>query len=210
MSRQTISTITDKVVESMVEWQNQPLDLVYPVVFIDAIHVKIRDGQVANLPVYMAMAVTCEGHRDIVGLWAGDGGEGAKYWLPVLTELRNRGVADVLILVCDGLTGWPDAVTTVWPLTGRGGRVDVGPLLGPVDEADVGSGVRWAGAGVLSLVVRDQDCGKVKPAFKVLDDEGAARVRALGLSWSAAVRPRMKWRRSGRGADADGAAGRVA
>jgi putative transposase len=117
VSRQTISTITDKVVEGMTEWQNRPLDVVYPVVFIDAIHVKVRDGQVANRPIYVAMAVTCEGQRDILGLWAGDGGEGAKYWLHVLTELRNRGVADVLMVVCDGLTGLPDAVTTVWPRT---------------------------------------------------------------------------------------------
>jgi putative transposase len=117
VSRQTISTITDKVVEGMVEWQNRPLDPVYPVVFIDAIHVKIRDGQVANRPIYVALAVTCEGHRDILGLWAGDGGEGAKYWLHVLTELKNRGVADVLMVVCDGLTGLPDAITTVWPQT---------------------------------------------------------------------------------------------
>jgi transposase-like protein len=115
VSRQTISTITDKVIEGMVEWQNRPLDPVYPVVFIDAIHVKIRDGQVANRPIYVALAVTAEGHRDILGLWAGDGGEGAKYWLHVLTELRNRGVADVLMVVCDGLTGLPEAVTTVWP-----------------------------------------------------------------------------------------------
>jgi transposase-like protein len=97
--------------------QKRPLDPVYPVVFIDAIHVKIHDGQAANRPIYTAMAVTCEGHRDILGIWAGDGGEGAKYWLHVLTELRNRGVADVLMLVCDGLTGLPDAVTTVWPRT---------------------------------------------------------------------------------------------
>jgi putative transposase len=117
VSRQTISTITDKVVEGMVEWQNRPLDVVYPVIFIDAIHVKVRDGQVSNRPIYVALGVTCEGHRDILGLWAGDGGEGAKYWLHVLTELRNRGVADVLMVVCDGLTGLPDAVTTVWPRT---------------------------------------------------------------------------------------------
>jgi putative transposase len=117
VSRQTISTITDKVVEGMVEWQNRPLDPVYPVIFIDAIHVKIRDGKVANRPIYVALAVTCEGRRDILGLWAGDGGEGAKYWLHVLTELKNRGVADVLMVVCDGLTGLPDAITTVWPQT---------------------------------------------------------------------------------------------
>jgi putative transposase len=115
VSRQTISTITDAVVEGMTEWQNRPLDVVYPVIFIDAVHVKIRDGQVANRPIYVALAVTCEGNRDILGLWAGDAGEGAKYWLHVLTELKNRGVADVLMVVCDGLTGLPEAITTVWP-----------------------------------------------------------------------------------------------
>jgi putative transposase len=89
VSRQTISTITDGVLEGMAEWQHRPLDPVYPVIFIDAIHVKIRDGQVANRPIYVALAVTTEGERDILGLWAGDGGEGAKYWLHVLTEPRE-------------------------------------------------------------------------------------------------------------------------
>src|SRR3569833_550112 len=115
VSRQTISTITGKVIEGMTEWPNRPLDVVYPVIFIDAVHVKIRDGQVANRPIYLALAVTCEGHRDILGLWAGDGGEGAKYWLHVLTEIKNRGVADVCMVVCDGLTGLTDAIGTVWP-----------------------------------------------------------------------------------------------
>ena len=87
----------------------------YPVVFIDCIHVKVRDGQVANRPVYVALAVTVDGNRDILGLWVGDGGEGAKYWLQVLTELRNRGVEDVCMVVCDGLKGLPDAIGTVWP-----------------------------------------------------------------------------------------------
>lgn len=117
VSKTTISTITDKVLAGMAEWQNRPLDPVYPVVFIDAIHVKIRDGQVANRPIYVALAVTAEGHRDILGLWAGDGGEGAKYWLQVLTEIKNRGTQDVLMLVCDGLLGLPDSVAAVWPDT---------------------------------------------------------------------------------------------
>ncbi|WP_251016525.1 IS256 family transposase [Streptomyces sp. ISL-99] len=117
VSRQTISTITDKVLEGMAEWQSRPLDTVYPVVFIDAIHVKIRDGAVANRPIYVALAVTTEGRREILGLWAGDGGEGAKHWLHILTEIKNRGVSDVLMLVCDGLKGLPDAVETVWPRT---------------------------------------------------------------------------------------------
>jgi transposase-like protein len=117
VSKSTITTITDKVMDGMVEWQNRPLDRVYPVVFIDAVNVKIRDGQVANRPIYVALAVTAEGHRDILGLWAGDGGEGAKHWLRVLSELKNRGVEDVLMLVCDGLKGLPDAVGEVWPRT---------------------------------------------------------------------------------------------
>lgn len=115
VSKQTISTITDKVIDGMTEWQNRPLDSVYPVLFIDCVHVKVRDGQVANRPIYVALAVTVDGTRDILGLWAGDGGEGAKYWLQVLTEIRNRGVADVCMVVCDGLKGLPDAIETVWP-----------------------------------------------------------------------------------------------
>ena len=117
VSKTTISTITDKVLEGMAEWQGRPLDPVYPVVFIDCIHVKIRDGQVANRPIYIALAVTVDGNRDILGLWAGDGGEGAKYWQQVLTEIKNRGVEDVLMLVCDGLKHLPDAVNAVWPDT---------------------------------------------------------------------------------------------
>jgi putative transposase len=117
VSRQTISTITDKVMEGMAEWQNRPLDAVYPVVFLDAINVKIRDGKVANRPIYVALAVTVDGTRDILGLWAGDGGEGAKFWFAVCTELRNRGVDDVLMAVCDGLKGLPDAIGEVWPQT---------------------------------------------------------------------------------------------
>jgi transposase-like protein len=117
VSKQTVSAITDKVMEGMAEWQNRPLDRVYPVLFVDAINVKIRDGKVANRPVYLVMAVTVDGTRDILGIWAGDGGEGAKYWLHVFTELKNRGLDDVLMLVCDGLKGLPEAVENVWPRT---------------------------------------------------------------------------------------------
>ena len=117
VSKETVSRITDRVLEGMVEWQNRPLDRVYPVIFIDAIVVKIREGQVANRPIYVALGVNLDGERDILGLWAGDGGEGAKYWHHVLSEIKNRGVADVCIVVCDGLTGLPDAVGAVWPRT---------------------------------------------------------------------------------------------
>jgi transposase-like protein len=119
VSKTTISAITDRVLEAMTDWQSRPLDAVYPVLFVDCIHVKIREGNVANRPIYVVLAVTCEGRREVLGLWAGEhgDGEGAKYWLRVLTELKNRGVNDVLMLVCDGLKGLPDAVSTVWPRT---------------------------------------------------------------------------------------------
>jgi putative transposase len=132
VSKETVSKITDKVIEEMTEWANRPLDPVYPVIFIDAIVVKVRDGQVRNKPIYVVVGVTVHGERDILGLWAGDGGEGAKFWLQVLTELKNRGVSDVCIAVCDGLKALPDAITTVWELAvvqassvhhGCGGRV---------------------------------------------------------------------------------------
>ena len=87
----------------------------YAAVFIDAVHVKIRDGQVANRPIYAAIGVTLEGRRDVLGLWAGQGGEGAKFWMQVLVDLKNRGLSDVFFVVCDGLKGLPEVVGNVWP-----------------------------------------------------------------------------------------------
>jgi transposase-like protein len=115
VSRDTISRVTDAVNQEVAEWQQRPLDRVYPVVFIDAIVVKIRDGAVANRPIYVALGITLEGERDVLGLWVGNGGEGSKHWLGVLSELKNRGVDDVLIVCCDGLTGLPEAITAIWP-----------------------------------------------------------------------------------------------
>jgi putative transposase len=117
VSKETISRITDKVLEEMQAWANRPLDGVYAAIFIDAIVVKVRDGQVANRPIYAAIGVTLDGGKDILGLWAGTGGEGAKFWMSVLTDIRNRGVKDVFFLVCDGLKGLPEVVSNVWPLT---------------------------------------------------------------------------------------------
>lgn len=116
LSKETVSRITEKVVAEMQEWATRPLDAVYVAVFIDAIVVKVRDGQVANRPVYAAIGVTTDGCKDVLGLWAGTGGEGARFWLSVLTDLKNRGVRDVFFLVCDGLKGLPEAVGSIWPL----------------------------------------------------------------------------------------------
>ena len=117
VSKETISRITDKVVEEMTDWCNRPLDEIYAAIFVDAVMVKVRDGQVANRPIYAAIGVTLAGEKDILGLWAGTGGEGAKFWMSVLTDLRNRGIKDVFFLVCDGLKGLPEVVGNVWPLT---------------------------------------------------------------------------------------------
>jgi putative transposase len=117
VSKETISRITDKVIEEMNDWAHRPLDEIYAAIFIDAIVVKIRDGQVANRPIYAAIGVTLDGDKDVLGLWAGTGGEGAKFWMSVLTDIRNRGVKDVFFLVCDGLKGLPEVVGNVWPLT---------------------------------------------------------------------------------------------
>lgn len=115
VSKETVSRITDAVIVEMEEWKNRPLDVVYAAIFIDAIVVKVRDGQVANRPVYAAVGVTLDGRKDVLGLWMGTGGgEGAKFWMSVLIDLKNRGVRDVFFVVCDGLKGLPEVVSSVW------------------------------------------------------------------------------------------------
>jgi transposase-like protein len=115
-SKDLVSRVTDQVTEAMEQWQSRPLDAVYPVILIDAIMLKVRDGQVANRPVYVAMGISLDGERDVLGIWLGpSGGEGAKHWLSMLTELKNRGVADVCIVSCDGLKGLPEAINATWP-----------------------------------------------------------------------------------------------
>ena len=116
VSRETVSRITERVVAEKDEWCSRPLDRVYAAVFIDATVVKVRDWQVANRAFYVAVGVDLEGGRDVLGIWASPAAEGARYWLSVLTELKNRGVDDVFFLICDGLKGLPDAVGAVWPL----------------------------------------------------------------------------------------------
>lgn len=116
ISPELISKITDAVLPELRAWQARPLDAMYPILYLDAIVVKVRtDGRVTNRPVYVAMAVDLDGCKHVLGLWLGDGDEGSKYWLGVLTEIHNRGVKDVLIACCDGLTGFSDAIEAVWP-----------------------------------------------------------------------------------------------
>lgn len=115
VSPDLISKITDAVHAEVVEWQNRPLDRVYPVIFLDALVCKVRDGGVVrNKAAHLAVGVDSEGRKEVLGIWI-ETTEGAKFWLRVLNELKARGVEDVLIVVCDGLVGLPDAIGTVWP-----------------------------------------------------------------------------------------------
>jgi len=110
-----ISTVTDAVMEEVKAWQSRPLDSVYPIVYLDALVVKIRDGgHVRNRAIYVVIGVNMHGNKEVLGLWAGQA-EGAKFWLQVLTELKNRGVRDIFIACVDGLTGFPEAIAAVFP-----------------------------------------------------------------------------------------------
>jgi putative transposase len=115
ISPDLISSITDAVLEELHEWQTRPLDRVYPVIYLDAIVAKVRhDGAVRNKAAHIAIGVDVEGRKHVLGIWI-DTAEGAKFWLRVITELRNRGVEDVLFVCCDGLKGLPEAIEAVWP-----------------------------------------------------------------------------------------------
>ena len=117
VSPDLISSVTDSVLEEVKAWQNRTLDAVYPIVFMDALRVKIRDsGHVINKAVYMALGVNLDGHKEVLGLWVAKE-EGAKFWLKVVTELKNRGVKDMFIACVDGLKGFPEAIESVYPET---------------------------------------------------------------------------------------------
>ena len=118
ISAATISTITEKVWPLVEAWQNRPLNRIYPIVYLDAIQIKLRrEGKVTNTAVYNVLGVDMEGHRDILGHWIGDGAEGANFWLSELTDLQNRGVADIFLACVDGLSGFSEAIEAVFPRT---------------------------------------------------------------------------------------------
>jgi transposase-like protein len=118
VSATTISAITDKVWPLVEAWQNRPLAAIYPIVYLDGFHIKLRrEGKIENVAVYIVLGVDLEGHRDVLGHWIGDGAEGANFWLSVLTDLQTRGVEDIFIASIDGLTGFKDAILSVFPQT---------------------------------------------------------------------------------------------
>lgn len=118
VSAATISAVSDKVWSLVEAWQNRPLHAIYPIVYLDAIHLKLRrDGKVQNTAVYSVLGVDLEGGRDVLGHWVGDGAEGANFWLSVVTDLQGRGVEDIFIACIDGLTGFKEAIRAVFPRT---------------------------------------------------------------------------------------------
>ena len=110
-----ISTVTDAVVDGLAKWQARPLEAVWPIVYLDAIVMKVRDqGVVQNKHLYLALGISVEGKKEVLGLWI-EPNEGAKFWLKVVTELKNRGVRDIFVVCCDGLKGFPEAIEAVFP-----------------------------------------------------------------------------------------------
>lgn len=117
ISPSLISTVTDAVVDEVTKWQARPLDAVWPIVYLDAVVLKIREqGVVQNKHVYLALGINVEGKKEVLGLWL-EASEGAKFWLKVITELKNRGVQDIFLVCCDGLKGFPQAIEAVFPKT---------------------------------------------------------------------------------------------
>lgn len=117
VSADLISTVTDGVMEEVRAWQNRPLERVYPIVYLDAIRIKVRqNAQIVNKAVYMAIGVNLDGHKEVLGLWIAEQ-EGAKFWMSVVTEIKNRGVEDILIACVDGLKGFPEALEAIFPNT---------------------------------------------------------------------------------------------
>jgi putative transposase len=115
VSHETVAKVTEVVAEEVRAWQSRPVDEVYPIVFVDGLRIKVRDGgTVTNRAAHMVVGIDVDGYKHVLGIWV-QAAEGAKFWLGVFTELRNRGLRDPLIVCCDGLTGLPDAITTIWP-----------------------------------------------------------------------------------------------
>jgi transposase-like protein len=184
VSKDTVSRITDAVVQDMQAWTSRPLQSVYAAVFVDAIHVKVRDGQVGNRPFYAAIGVDLHGQRDVLGLWAGNGaGESAKFWLAVLTELKNRGVGDVFFLVCDGLKGLPDSANAVFPLATVQTCI-IHLIRGTFRYA---SKKYWeALAKDLRPIYTAADADAAWAAFQALEETWGERYPAIGKMWRAA------------------------
>jgi putative transposase len=181
VSPDLISTVTDAVLETVAEWQNRPLEQSYPLVFFDALRVKIRDeGLVRNKAVYIALGVMSDGTKDILGLWI-ENTEGAKFWLRVMNELKNRGINDVLIAVVDGLKGFPEAINAVFPETVVQTCI-VHLIRHSLDFASYKD--RKILVGALKTIYRAKDAEAGKAALEAFDaGHWGKKYPAIGQSW---------------------------
>lgn len=181
ISPDLISTITDAVLETVSEWQNRPLENMYPLVFFDALRVKVRDeGLVRNKAIYLALGVMPDGTKDILGLWI-ENSEGAKFWLRVMNELKNRGVEDILIGVVDGLKGFPEAINAVFPQTIVQTCI-VHLIRNSMDFASWKD--RKAIAAELKIIYRATDADDAHRALEAFDAGAWGRkYPAIGQSW---------------------------
>jgi putative transposase len=181
VSPDLISAVTDAVLEQVTEWQNRPLDVCYPLVFFDAIRVKVRDeGFVRNKAVYIALGILADGTKEILGIWI-EQTEGAKFWLRVMNELKNRGVQDILIAVVDGLKGFPEAITATFPQT------TVQTCIVHLIRHSM-SFVSWKDrkvvAKALKAVYRAKDAGAGQAALSAFkDSEWGEKYPAIAQSW---------------------------
>lgn len=176
-----ISVVTDAVLDEIAAWQARPLETVYPLVFFDAMRVKIRDeGLVRNKAAFTAIGVRHDGGKEILGLWL-EQNEGAKFWLRVMNELKNRGVEDVLIAVVDGLKGFPDAITAVFPEATVQTCI-VHLLRGSLDFVSWKD--RKAVAGALKDIYRAVDAGAAEAALSAFEvGDWGRKYPAIGMSW---------------------------
>jgi putative transposase len=181
VSPDLISAVTDAVLEEVAEWQDRPLEPLYPLVFFDALRVKIRDeGTVRNKAVYVALGVRADGRKEILGLWI-EQTEGAKFWLRVMAELKNRGVEDVLIAVVDGLKGFPEAITAVFPRA-QVQTCIVHLIRGSLDFVSYKD--RKAVAAALREIYKAKDAAAGAAALDTFaDGPWGARYPAIAMAW---------------------------
>lgn len=184
VSRDFVSRVTNSVLEELKAWQTRPLDRTWPVIFIDAIHIKVRDGAVRNKAAYLAVGIDADGHKHVLGIWMPTDGqlsEGASFWANVLAELANRGIEDVLVTCCDGLKGLPDAIRATWPRTVVQTCVVhlIRSSMRYVSYKD-----RRAVAKMLKPIYTAANEDAALGALQALDDVYGARYPALIASWT--------------------------
>ena len=186
VSPDLISTVTDGVIDEVRAWQQRPLDAVYPILYLDALQVKVKDqGRVSNKAIYLAIGLNLAGTKEVLGMWASEN-EGAKFWLAIITELKTRGVKDILIACVDGLKGFPEAIETIYPQT----QVQLCMVhLMRFSLAYVGFKERKAVATGLKLIYRAATMEEAESKLSEFADKWDARFPSIAKSW------RLNWAR---------------